>query len=270
MPLTKFRCEDEKYNDDVSFDFCIEQCAVHRDQKRTCDLTPPILRPIKHNSTRRQGLEISITGILGCHRQTVLEKLNDYSHHPTKMWPALRGVSIHDVIERGQDLENKSIIVERRFSRQIEVDGELVTISGSPDELNIGKSVCIDYKTSKGRIPQAKPDHRMQLQLYRWLVNDGIDQETGEPIHYKIKRLGLVYLGPNDIQKFKVRPKPLDEIEDFVIKRVTDMHRAFNGGEIPAVPKGYDPLDEYHPFCQPDGWCPVSTLCREALEDGKS
>ena len=269
MPLTKFRCEDEKYNDDVSFDFCIEQCAVHRDQGRMCPITPPILRAIKHNSTRRQGIEISITGILGCHRKTVLEKLNDYSQYPSKLWPSLRGVSVHNVIEGGQDPTDKNVIAEHRFARQIEVDGELVTISGSPDELNLKKALCIDYKTSKGKVPQAKPDHRMQLQLYRWLVSNGTDLATGEVVQYKINNLGLVYLGPNTIQKFRVIPRPINEINDFVEERVKEVYNAFNGGDLPAIPKGFDPLDEYHPFCKsPGGWCPVSDLCKKALEDG--
>ena len=107
-----------------------------------------------------------------------------------------------------------------------------------------------------------REEHVWQLNMYRWLVQDGQDLVTGERVAYDIQQLGIVYLAPNEVYKRRVPLLPPEQVERFVAERGGAILQALDGEALP--PRAWDPHS--HPICR--GWCPVRQQCLDAGEDG--
>ena len=257
MPLARFRCEVE--HDPVEFGECLNcSRAVSPPRGRRCQFTYPLLRALAQNDQGREGIVLSATGLVGCTRQTALELLVDYTAYPHQLYPRLRGALMHAGIEAQQG-DDEGVLAERRFRRSAAPGVEL---SGQPDEIDLHRRLIVDYKTVKALPSKVREEHVWQLNLYRWLVQDGQDFVTGEHVAYDIQQLGIVYLAPNEVYKRRVRLLDLAQVERFVAERGSAILQALDGEALP--PRAWDPHS--HPICR--GWCPVRQQCLDAGEDG--
>ena len=257
MPLARFRCEVE--HEPVEFGECLScSRAVSPPRGRRCQFTYPLLRALAQNDNGREGIVLSATGLVGCTRQTALELLVDYTAYPHQLYPRLRGTLMHAGIEAQQG-DDEDIIAERRFQRSAIPE---VVLTGQPDEIDLRRRLIVDYKTVKELPRRVREEHVWQLNLYRWLVQDGQDLVTGEHVAYDIQQLGIVYLAPNEVYKRRVPLLGLEQVERFVAERGSAILQALDGEGLP--PRAWDPHS--HPICR--GWCPVRQQCLDAGEDG--
>ena len=257
VPLARFRCEVE--HNPVEFGECLScSRAVSPPRGRRCQFTYPLLRALAQNDQGREGVVLSATGLTGCTRQTALELLVDYTAYPHQIYPRLRGALMHAGIEAQQG-DDEEIIAERRFRRHAAPEVEL---TGQPDEIDLRRRLIVDYKTVKALPRKVREEHVWQLNLYRWLVQDGQDVVTGERVAYDIQQLGIVYLAPNEVYKRRVPLLPLEQVGRFVTERGAAILQALDNEGLP--PRAWDPHS--HPICR--GWCPVRQQCLDAGEDG--
>ncbi|MDE2993033.1 MAG: PD-(D/E)XK nuclease family protein [Chloroflexota bacterium] len=257
MPLARFRCEVE--HDPVEFGECLSCSRADSPPRgRRCQFTYPLLRALAQNDAGREGIVLSATRLTGCTRQSALELLVDYTAYPHQLYPRLRGALMHAGIEAQQG-DDEDIIAERRFQRSATPE---VVLTGQPDEIDLRRQLIVDYKTVKELPRKVREEHVWQLNMYRWLVQDGQDLVTGERVAYDIQQLGIVYLAPNEVYKRRVPLLPPEQVERFVAERGGAILQALDGEALP--PRAWDPHS--HPICR--GWCPVRQQCLDAGEDG--
>ena len=257
MPLARFRCEVE--HNPVEFGECLTCSRAESPPRgRRCQFTYPLLRALAQNDQGREGIVLSATGLVGCTRQSALELLVDYTAYPHQLYPRLRGTLMHAGIEAQQG-DDEDIIVERRFQRSAAPE---VVLTGQPDEIDLRRQLIVDYKTVKALPRKVREEHVWQLNMYRWLVQDGQDLVTGERVAYDIQQLGIVYLAPNEVYKRRVPLLPLEQVERFVAEHGGAILQALDGEALP--PRAWDPHS--HPICR--GWCAVRQQCLDAGEDG--
>ncbi|MAG36647.1 MAG: hypothetical protein CL878_10470 [Dehalococcoidia bacterium] len=243
----------------VEFGECLScSRATAPPRGRRCQFTYPLLRALAHNDDGREGVGLSATGLVGCTRQTALEMLVDYTAYPHQLYPRLRGTLMHTGIEAQQG-DDEGVIVERRFQRS---PAPGVELTGQPDEIDLHRQLIVDYKTVKAIPRSVREEHIWQLNLYRWLVADGQDLATGEPVAHDIQQLGIVYLAPSEVHKRRVRLLDLEQVGRFAAKHGAAILQALDGEPLP--PRAWDP--HTHPICR--GWCSVRQQCLDAGEDG--
>jgi len=119
---------------------------------------------------------ISATALKSCPRKFVLERTTDYYDVPIRSYSAIRGTIVHGFVEH----ERPGVVTERRLYTEI-TEGPFApwTISGCLDYLDITNKSLEDYKTSVERACWylfnygVKPEHTLQLGVYRWLAKFG-------------------------------------------------------------------------------------------------
>jgi CRISPR/Cas system-associated exonuclease Cas4 (RecB family) len=230
--------------EDVSFDACID-CASTLGR---CQLTASLLRGMADQARDRNAdLErapspvspLSVTALVGCVRQTYLKATEPYYQRPDQQYWAYRGTLGHQLVERGA---GPGIVAEQRFERDLRLpSGQVVTITGQPDEIDAARSLLIDYKTTD-RPPRLPSElHIAQLNIYRWLV---------APVH-QIDRLGIVYLTMKGVKKASVPIWPDGQVERYLADRAGPLAEAYAGGPWPD-------LTEDRWLCK---FCPVAVAC---------
>lgn len=216
---------------------------------RRCRFTASILGAMVQADAARLVAGISATGLTGCLRQTYLSIATDYYAHPIKLFPALRGQLFHALFERAPA---DGLVRERRFAR--EIDG--VVITGQPDEIDPARGLMVDYKT-RTAIPPGVPEHYVaQLNVYRWIVADGYDLATGEPVRLPVEQLGIVFITMRELTKRPVPVWDLAETEAWVRPRARAIHEALEGGPWPAP---VVPNPGERALCY--DWCPHYQQC---------
>lgn len=215
---------------------------------------------------------ISTTALLTkCPRSLVLERKEAYIGVLDSMYASLRGTLIHAMLESSARTPS---MVECRFFADI--DG--TTVSGSPDLVT--EHEIYDYKMTENP-PQWSdpwPDHRLQGQYNRWLVNhcdrwEG-DENGLDPHNLDIRHLVVVYLGPKGPKPIEVRiakevtfangntgtrKKPDiwsdDQVMDHLMPRLQALRCALD--VYPDWPEGVESL-----WGGPEGWaCPGKPWC---------
>jgi CRISPR/Cas system-associated exonuclease Cas4 (RecB family) len=182
---------------------------------------------------------LSVTALTGCVRQAYLKATESFYQRPDQQYWAYRGTLGHLLAERGA---GPGIIAEQRFERELRLpSGRQITITGRPDEIDPGRGLLIDYKTTDRAPRQPSPLHIAQLNAYRWLV---------APEH-QIDRLGIVYLTMKGVQKASVPIWPDGQVERLIQERAGALAEAYGGGDWPS-------MTEDRWMC---GYCPVAAAC---------
>ena len=248
-PMRGFICDLDRRTPVDSAECVACAAAPFPPRGRRCRFTASILEAMVEADGARRDAGISATGLVGCLRQTYLSITTEYYQHPIRLMPALRGQLFHALFERA---ERPGLVRERRFAR--EIDGVVVT--GQPDEIDPSRRLLVDYKT-KPRLPDAVSEaHVAQLNVYRWIVADGYDLATGEPVNLAIDQLGIVFVTMHELTKRAVPLWDLAETEAWVRPRARALRAALDGGDWPArvVP---DPAQRS--LCY--DWCPHYRRC---------
>jgi len=249
MPLRGFIC-DLNHTERVDRDECIACAdAPEPPRGRRCRFTATMLRAICEADDARRSAGISATGLVGCLRQTYLTLATDYYQAPIRLYPALRGQLFHALFERAQ---RNGLIRERRFARAI--DG--VVITGQPDEVDPERGLMVDYKTKPQIPPTVAFEYEAQLNIYRWILADGYDLATGEPIRCDIRQLGIVFLTMNDLTKRQVPVWDLAQTEAWLRPRALAIQAALDGGDWP---ERITPTPAARALCY--DWCPHYARC---------
>jgi hypothetical protein len=122
----------------------------------------PFLRALMHDSYVPGSARFSVTGLLSPPKRTWLKTLGEEIRSPYGMFSALMGTAIHHVIETHVDVEAGEI-AEQRFYSEVNIDGELITVSGQVDLIE--NRVVTDFKNTSGTQDKAKNDHVKQAQM---------------------------------------------------------------------------------------------------------
>ncbi len=253
MPIIGFDCP---FKGKVSFEFCLADAATHR---QPCQFSYPILRGMVRNEQKeRDG--IHVTSLLNCLRKVALDQRHQLYVSPEQTYWAFRGQLAHAIVELAQ---TDNAVAERTFTREIEG----ITIVGTPDVIYPDRSLLVDYKTTamtpkKGPYPQ----HVLQVNIYRWLVQE----------HFRINRLEIVYMDMKTTARCNVRLMSLSEVEEFIAPRARQLKDALAGGELPPQVGeegrwqcwGYCPFSHHSDCWGPDG--PPVRNRRETREESRT
>lgn len=155
-----------------------------------------VLATIWHNYSHNEhrGDMISPSALGGCPRSFVLERMEDYYQEPPKLYYTVRGSLIHGFLE---DADVENTLKEQRVYKQIDD----WWISGRFDFLDLRDYTLEDYKTTQDKTTWflfnegAKPEHILQTNVYRWLLNGGhLGTKDGPVVNYRIDRIRIHYL----------------------------------------------------------------------------
>lgn len=283
MPLTGLRC---CRGGEGSFDSCIANAAYGG--PGACRFPAPLLRQMSTHEEHRKGAGRSATGLLACPRQHILLREHEYTEDPDSYYPLFEGEAIHTIMEKHGDFDGW--VTERRYARDIEIDGITYTVTGKPDAFHPVLGMIRDYKTTRTLIDctkkkyasewcleRAKEEHVDQLNIYSWILYDGYDVESGEAVRHDID-FGEIYYLNRGVKSFQV-PIWHPEVQDaFVRDRLAPLVTHDLTGELPPVlpdqvkvsvskKTGKETVrTSRHWRC---GYCPVRQLCDQLAEEGK-
>lgn len=217
---------------------------------------------LKTMAFERDVAGVSATELLGCARKWFLQREYPYYIRPEKTWRLYRGTSIHAAIEGQVAGDTDALfIAETRFFREVDLDGETVSISGQVDNFwpYLGQGVIADHKDKAYAAKKGPADarHILQLSIYAWII-DG-DESANVPT----PRQGGIYYqdgkGPV-LKRFDLLP--LAEVETFVQARL----REFRGHGQGTYPEPLRDEEDQKLMCSS---CPVKHICDELRGKGK-
>jgi hypothetical protein len=280
MPLVGVECCAHVRNQGtVSLERCLE-CAASR--RNGCHYTYELLKLMFDQVQDREDRVSTTTLTSKCLRSEFLKRAEEYTESPDKMFPAFRGTLIHGQLEHAR---REGSVAEARF--HVDIPG-LGHLSGSPDLLDVEEGILYDYKTTKEnpRFAYPWPDHKDQLNINRWLVDnatrvewddqvyEGDDCKQFRPVDWQA--LVVVYIdsqGPKPLEVTKSEQVPtvsgkgtksvrVADIwhDDYALAWITERYEqvrdAFIGGELPPIPEAF--VGWQHPLC---GYCPKKQEC---------
>lgn len=231
MPIAGVVCMfDKSYQ---SFEHCLK---CHAEYTKNCDALPFAIKMVRDNHIGRQNAGISASTITGCPRELALLEKYDYYEPIEEAWVKGEGSLIHAMLEQDPD-PNPNHITERRLYRYLTIDGEDVRISGQMDVVDEKYKVLMDYKR-KERVPtRPDPTHELQYNIYVWIIRNGYDIITNEPVSIEIERGGMYYISRARTQPFKKIPYPIwdnADIEDVMTRRLRPILAWRKDGVLPA------------------------------------
>jgi PD-(D/E)XK nuclease superfamily len=289
MPLNAIHCADpNREGEYLSIKDCLS-CALSGDNG--CNFTYPILKSMYDgDQSVSRGTGISVTTLKeSCLRSAVLSAKLPYAEDPRDMYARWFGTGAHAMVEPHMP---PGCYGEVRF--WMWWGDELV--SGKPDLVDREHGLIYDYKTAKElpRYGQPWPDHAIQLQLYRYLIDHAVgvgddpnpdtwaDPSDFQPPDWEVlyvtylAKEGTVTLpvtrseewvkkdGTPAARKRRVPDIWTDEqVEAYVAPRMEQLVAGFELGQVPPVPIGWENLT---------GWkcvkfCPVKDECM-AMQTG--
>jgi len=225
-----------------------------------------------HNSLPENTF--TATMLTGCLRKTFLQKTVEYDSTPKARYPAIRGRIIHGILEG----YHEPWVKEERYEKRV---GD-ITLTGQIDAENCEESEIVDYKTMADDgftflKSGVKKDHVLQVNIYRWLRNDGRNLRTRIVSKFDAKKLTIWYVGMRNAAKsgswvntkngwktarFFLKEVPImgyAEVESFIKQATSTLHKAFRGGVMP-------PMTEEKWMCKV---CEVKKQCENYNERGK-
>jgi CRISPR/Cas system-associated exonuclease Cas4 (RecB family) len=213
--IVGFKCQ---HRNEVRFEECFS-CALT--QKQPCQFSYPILFGMM-TGENEEVKGIRVTSLLNCPRKVILEKRHNIYVPPEQLYWSFRGRLAHAIVEYAQA---KDAIVEQRYTREIEG----MPITGKPDVIYPEQALMVDYKTT-AMVPKLGPyeHHTLQLNIYRWLVQE----------HYRVNHLEIVYLDMKNAKRYPVTTMSLNQVEEFIVPRARALSSALNGGELPPRTEG--------------------------------
>ena len=189
------------------------------------------------------GLSYTPSRLLGCFRQGVLERDNDYYLDVHNQKASMRGTVIH----AGMDAlgwPGERVVSEKRIKVPIRVKGveESIEFTAKPDSIVIvdtdwtdwqknGGPILIvdiwDWKTREfkpGELLEADVKHRQQVWMYAWAVSKTPEQWYGTPAVVNIRSVNIAYMSNNNDRIFsslgpgkalirRQRPSRMEEVE---------------------------------------------------------
>lgn len=214
------------------------------------------------NNEERKDAGLSATMLLDpCPRRVILQQEEEFYESPSSYWARFRGTMAHLMMEQYDD-GGEGIIQEIRFRKSVVVDGEEIEITGKMDHVDTNTRTIIDYKSIKSinakPVNKGKPkrEHEQQVSIYRWLLDGGVNMETGEIVHHEIDRAGIIYFDMTGTLKIGATMMSLEDTEDFIIERVRPLIHYRKTGELPDLMK--NERGQRHPFCR---FCAVKDAC---------
>ena len=183
-----------------------------------------------------------VTELTNCLAKSYFQRTADVEETVESAWAKLRGSLIHYA---GRSLGWNELRAKMGF----ELGDQTITIVGHVDAYDPETTTIYDLKTTrfvawqseKGFIP--RENHVTQVQCYYTLLD-----LYGIPV----SRLVLVYVDDKTILPKQV---PLGSRKEWMIKRATALHRAFERSEIPEPETGS--------VCV---YCPFVNLCPRSAE----
>lgn len=178
---------------------------------------------------------------------------------PVKRLEAIsRGQAVHQWIERGGGNLGKQWMIEERFAWQLTIDGKIVPISGRVDAYDRKEGVLYDWKTIAAKSVKyglPKPDHSLQLNGYRWLL---------EKWSLPVKEIRVAYWHDYGIDTYPVSFMSLQEVEAQLTDRANLLFRMWNG-TLPMIdvePEGPGMYGgkKCSQYCHVSETCPVMTV----------
>jgi len=245
-----FMCE--RTGEKMAFEDCLECARSRLNRKLGCVFDEAVIAGMILYHQNRTG--ISVTMLAGCHRGTFLARHNDSYAYPSSNYWAFRGQIAHKIMEEVSLHEDE--VKEKRFVKE----WEGIEISGMPDLIIPRQKVLKDYKTTKtipyyrskltGQI-SAWENHRVQLNLYRWLVPYEI--EAMEVIYFSMEETLICPVG---IWPEEAKKKSDMSIDRYMEANLVPLKMALDSDTLPPY-KSHWSCEEY---------CGVSEICFRELK----
>lgn len=247
MPLSGTICcrtgKPARFND------CI-QCSL-TGKPEPCIHPPHLLVAMKDNEGSRADAGLSVTTLLGCHRRAQLAASHEYYEDPAVMEARFKGTLVHEGMERLLG-EQDGVIVEKRFARNAWIGDSAESsvqhtqaITGKMDMVLLdyeGGARIVDFKSAGRRSlhPDMVPTqaHVEQVNVYRWILEDGYEVEHTElhpgdeegygrltyqaPVNIKVGSAAILYIGDTGMQEVEIPLWPLEMTEQFVADKVNE------------------------------------------------
>ena len=241
-----------KTGENMAFDDCLECASTRLNRKLGCPFDEAAIAGMILHQQNRTG--ISVTMLSGCHRGTFLGRHHDTYSYPGGLYWAFRGQIAHKIMEEVNIHQDE--VKEKRFVK--EWDG--IEISGTPDLIIPSQKVLKDYKTSKsvpsyrskvtGQI-SAWENHRVQLNLYRWLVPYEID--TMEVVYFSMEE---TLICPVELWPDKAKKKSDMSVDRYMEEHLVPLKMALDSDTMPP----------FTPHWTCNEYCGVSEICFRELK----
>jgi hypothetical protein len=242
----------EKTGEKMPFEDCLECARTRLNRKLDCPFDEATIAGMIFNQVIKKN--ISVTMISGCHRGTFIGRENDSYVYPSQLYWAFRGQIAHKIMEEVDLHEGE--VKEEQFLKE----WEGIEISGTPDLIIPSQKVLKDYKTSKSvpsyrskttGIIYAWENHRVQLNLYRWLVPYEI--ETMEVVYFSMEE---TLICPVEIWPEEAKRKSEMSVDRYMEENLIPLTMAMDSGTMPPYRRTW--------AC--DDYCDVSELCYRELK----
>lgn len=241
----------ERTGERMAFEDCLD-CAMSRvNRKLDCPFDEATILGMIANQEVRE--EISVTMISGCHRGVFISQNYDYYIRPSQAYWAFRGQIAHRIC---QDLElQRDAVKEKAFYKE----WEGIKVKGTPDLIIPSQKVLKDYKTTKA-VPSylnkdgqilAYENHRIQTNLYRWLVPYPI--ETLEVVYFSMEG---TLICPVELWPEEPKRKSEMTVDQYFVRELIPLKMALDSGTMPPYRRGW--------LC--DGYCEVKEICFQELK----
>ena len=198
-----FICEND--GREMSFDDYIEAVKRGEDPKA---MPVPILEVLKNQfikeNKEKQVNGIRVTSLTGCLRNAFYKrKFGNTEEYvkPSDYYAMFRGTIAHKILEEAMKF-SKDVVQEKRFNKK----WKDMKITGKPDVIDVKNKKIVDYKTTRMVPEGVYQAHEIQLNLYKWLVED----------KYKIKELSVIYMDMSKVKELNVRVWSDLELTEFL------------------------------------------------------
>lgn len=251
MAVVGFYCE--KTDQQMPFEECLECARSRLNRKLDCPFDEAVIAGMIDNIKNKVG--ISVTMISGCHRAAFIQQHHDTWVYPSGMYWAFRGQIAHKVMEEAA--LHDDAVIETRFEK--EWDGILV--EGTPDLIVPSQRVLKDYKTTvsipsylnKDRRILAYDNHRVQVNLYAWLVPHDIEEL--EVVYMSMEETRIC---PVEVWAETSTKKTYMTVDRYMEENLVPLYEALESETMPPYARTWA-CDEY---------CGVSDICYRELKKG--
>jgi CRISPR/Cas system-associated exonuclease Cas4 (RecB family) len=247
--IAGFICE--KTQDKIPFQDCLDCARTRVNRKLDCPFDEATINGMIMSESKREG--ISVTMISGCPRGTFINKHYAVSVRPSDMYWAFRGQIAHKILEAAN--LHPDAIKEKRFFKV----WEGIEISGQPDLIVPSQKVLKDYKTTKA-VPTyvnkdgvilAYENHRVQLNLYRWLIPHEIEEM--EVVYFSMEE---TLISPVEIWPDQSTRKTEMTVDRYLEENLVPLKMALDSETMPPYKRNWA-CDEY---------CGVADICYRELK----